>query len=62
MGQEMMEEVVMEVDEEAELEEGAVVVESAENDEVEAKTQENTHPHPTSRQERRKEAREMSLQ
>ena len=48
-------------DQEVECEEGAVVVGSAENDEFEAKTQENPHPHPTSRQEKKnEEAHEMS--
>ena len=56
-----MDEVVMEIDQEVEREEGAGVVGSPENDEHEAKTQENPHPHPTSRHEKRKEAREMSL-
>ena len=58
----MVEDVVMEVDQEVEREEGTGVVGSAENDELEAKTQENPHPHPTSRHERKKEAQEMSLQ
>ena len=62
MDREMMEEVAMEVDQEVEREEGAVVVGSAENDEVEAKTQGNHHPHQTSRQKMRKDALEMSLQ
>ena len=41
--------MVMDVDQDVELEDGAGVVGSAENDEFEAKTQEN--PHPTSGQE-----------
>ena len=59
--QEMLEEVAIEVDQEVELEEGAGVVGIAENDEVEAKTQENPNLHPTSRQERKNEVQSMSL-
>ena len=42
-------------------EEGAVVGGSAESDELEAKTQEDHHPHPTRRLERMKGLLETSL-
>ena len=55
MGQEAMDEVVMtEMTQEEVREEGAGVVGSAESDELEAKTQENPHPHPMRVQERKK--------
>ena len=59
MSQEAMdEEVMMEMTQEEVREEGAGVAGNAESDELEAKTQENPHPHPTRMQERTKELRE----
>ena len=57
----MMEEAVLGTGQDEVREEGAGVGGSAENDELEAKTQENTHPNPTRRQERTKGLLEMSL-
>ena len=57
-----MEEVVLGTGQEEVREEGAVVDGSAESDELEAKTQENPHPHPRRPQERMKEPQEMSRQ
>ena len=52
MNQEVMEEeVVRGTDREEDREDGAWVVGSAGNDELESKTQENLHPHPMRRQE-----------
>ena len=45
----MMDEVVQEMDQGEVLEEGAGVSGSAGSDELEAKTQETHHPHPTRR-------------
>ena len=61
MDQEATDEVVMtEMTQEEVREEGAGVVGSAESDELEAKTQENPHPHPMWMQGRKKELRETS--
>ena len=61
MVQEATDEVVMtEMTQEEVREEGAVVGGSAESDELEAKTQENPHPHPMRIQERKEELRETS--
>ena len=57
----MVEEAIMVVDPEADNEESGVAVRSAGSDELEAKTQENPHPHPTSQREKKKLAQEMSL-
>ena len=54
------EEAATEMTHEEVLEEGAGVVGSAESDELEAKTQENPHPHPMRPHERMKELRETS--
>ena len=57
----MVEEAMMVVDPEADNEESGVEVRSAGSDELEAKTQENPHPNPTSQREKRKGTLEMSL-
>ena len=57
----MMEEAVQGMDQQEDRQEGAWVGGSAESDELEAKTQENPHPNPTSRYERRSELREIRL-
>ena len=56
-----VEEAVMGVDQEVDQKEGGVAVGSAGSDELEAKTQENPHPNPTSQREKRKGTLEMSL-
>ena len=56
----MDEEVRMEMTQEGVREEGAGVAGSAESDELEAKTQENPHPHPKNPQEKPKELRGTS--
>ena len=61
MNQEATDEVAMiEMTQEEVQEEGAGVVGNVESDELEAKTQENPHPHPMRIQERMKELRETS--
>ena len=58
MSQEAMdEEATNEMTQEEVQEEGAMVVGSAKSDELEAKTQENPHPHPMRVQEKPKELR-----
>ena len=54
------EEVMMEMTQEEVREGGAGVVRNVESDELEAKTQENLHPHPMRPQERTKELLETS--
>ena len=61
MSQEVMDEVLIEVDQDVEREKAAMAVGSAENDELEVKTQENHHPRPTSQHEKNEETQEMSL-
>ena len=61
MSQEAMDEVVMtEMTQEEDREEGPGVAGNAESDELEAKTQENPHPHPMRPQESANEPRETS--
>ena len=61
MDQEVMDEAGMtEMTQEEVREEGAGVAGNVESDELEAKTQENPHPHPMGMQERKEEVRETS--
>ena len=61
MGQAIVEEAMRVVDPEVDRQDGGVAVGNTGSDELGAKTEENSHTHPTSRRKNRKEAQEMSI-